>query len=377
MPKAVKNKIIYSLKTSIKPNNLVPETLTRYIPNSSIKTIKTLKRNGIIKIGTNINEGCILIGRTKKEKKDTNINKMINLIFKKKIIKDTSLKAPKSYKGIITKVTLSKKRDIFSITVFIAERRKIQLGDKLAGRHGNKGIISKILTRENMPYTQDGNALDIILNPLGIPSRMNVGQIFECLLTLAAVNLKEKYLIPPFDETQNNNEVSRTITYQKLHEAKKKTKKDWLFNPNYPGKTKLIDGRTGKIFNQPILVGYAYILKLTHMVEDKINSRLTGPYTLVLKQPVRGKSKNGGQRLGEMEVWAIEGYGAAYTLQEMLTIKSDDLYNRSKSMYNLIKSVNIPEPNTPESLKTLILEIQCLCLEINIFTNKNLNFFNK
>lgn len=366
---------MYSLQTSNK--NLVYEKLTRYMPHSTIRTIKSLKRNGIIKIGTHINEGCVLIGRTKKERKDNNLNKMLNILFNKKIIKDTSFKAPKSYNGIITKITLSKKKDIFSVTIFIAERRKVQLGDKLAGRHGNKGIISKILSRENMPYTQDGIPLDIILNPLGIPSRMNVGQIFECLLTLAAKNLKEKYLIPPFDERQRNIEISRTITYQKLKEAKKKTQKDWLLNPNYPGKTKLIDGRTGTIFNQPILVGYAYILKLTHMVEDKLNSRLTGPYTLVLKQPVRGKSKNGGQRLGEMEVWAIEGYGAAYTLQEMLTIKSDDLYNRSKSMYNIIKNTNIPKPNIPESLKTLILEIQCLCLEINIYTNRKVNFFNK
>jgi DNA-directed RNA polymerase subunit beta len=301
---------------------------------------------------------------------------MLNTLFKKKIIKDTSFKSPKSYGGTITKVRLSKKRDIFSVTIFMAERRKIKLGDKLAGRHGNKGIISKILNRENMPYTQDGLPLDIILNPLGIPSRMNVGQIFECLLTLAATNLKEKYLVAPFDERQTGYETSRRITYRKLKEAKKKTKKDWLLNPNYPGKTKLFDGRTGTIFNQPILVGYAYILKLTHMVDDKINSRLTGPYTMVLKQPVRGKAKNGGQRLGEMEVWAIEGYGAAYTLQEMLTIKSDDLYTRSKAMYNIIKDKNIPTPNIPESLKTLILEIQSLCLEINIYTEKKLNFFN-
>jgi len=244
----------------------------------------------------------------------------------------------------------------------------------MAGRHGNKGIVSKILPREEMPYIQDGTPLDIILNPLGIPSRMNVGQIFECMLTLAAKKLHEKYRIVPFDENQQREEISKTIVYKKLKEAREKTKSKWLFNPNYPGKVKLIDGRTGKIFNQPILIGYSYILKLLHMVDDKINSRSVGPYTAILKQPVRGKSRNGGQRLGEMEVWAIEGYGAAYTLQEMLTLKSDDLKNRSKILYNLAKNKNLPEPNIPESMKTLILELQCLCLEIKIHS-KEKKFF--
>lgn len=221
-----------------------------------------------------------------------------------------------------------------------------------------------------MPYTQDGIPLDLILNPLGIPSRMNVGQIFECMLGLAANSLKENFKIVPFDEIYNHVQTSKIIVYSKLNEAKKKTKRNWLFNPSHPGKTKLMDGRNGSFFHEPILIGYAYILKLMHVVDEKINARLTGPYTLIMSQPVRGKSRTGGQRLGEMEVWAIEGYGGAYTLQEMLTLKSDDVKNRAKLLYSLIKNKDLPEPSITESFKTLIIEIQCLCMEINILTKK-------
>lgn len=225
-----------------------------------------------------------------------------------------------------------------------------------------------------MPYLQDGTTLDILLNPLGIPSRMNVGQIFECLLGLVGKNLKEEYEIMPFQDKYKNS-ISNNIVYNKLYESKKKTNKRWLFNPNYPGKMEVFDGRTGKKLEQPITVGYAYMLKLMHQVEDKINARLNGPYSLILKQPIRGKSRNGGQRFGEMEVWAIEGFGAAYTLQEILTIKSDDLINRSKALFSLMKGWKIPEPNTPESFKTLILEMQCLCLDITIHSKRLNKFF--
>lgn len=225
-----------------------------------------------------------------------------------------------------------------------------------------------------MPFLQDGTPLDIILNPLGIPSRMNVGQIFECLLGLAAINLKEKYRIPPFDEMQET-EKSKLIVYNKLFEARKKTRNKWLFNPNNPGKTNIFDGRTGESFNQPVAIGYAYMLKLIHLVDDKLNARLTGPYSLILKQPIRGKSKNGGQRFGEMEVWAIEGFGAAYTLQELLTIKSDDLTNRSKTLFAIMKGKEIPKPSVPESFKTLVIELQCLCLEISIYDKEKKEFF--
>lgn len=225
-----------------------------------------------------------------------------------------------------------------------------------------------------MPYLQDGTPMDMILNPLGIPSRMNVGQIFECLLTLAAINLLERYKILPFDEMQENK-ASQILVYQKLNEARIKTGKNWLFNPNYAGKCKVLDGRTGKPFKQTICIGYAYMLKLMHLVKDKINSRLTGPYSLIVKQPIRGKAKNGGQRFGEMEVWAVEGFGAAYTLQELLTIKSDDLNNRAKTLYNLMKGNTIPAPNVPESFKVLILELQSLCLDISIYTKTKKLFY--
>ncbi len=338
-----------------------------------MKTIKNLRKSGIIKTGSKIEYDDILIGRIKKINKENNITKLLNSIFNKKIIKDISFKASKESHGIITKVVIKKKKNSYCVYTFATEKRKLKLGDKIAGRHGNKGIISKILHNRDMPYTQDGTPLDIVLNPLGIPSRMNVGQIFECMLGFAAKNLKENYKILPFNEVGS----SKTIVYAKLNEAKRKTKKTWLFNPNHPGKVKLIDGRNGNLFEQPILVGYAYILKLMHMAEDKLNVRLTGPYTLIINQPVRGKSRNGGQRLGEMEVWAIEGYGAAYTLHEMLTLKSDDKKNRSKVLYNLIKNKNLPLPSITESLKTLIIEIQCLCMELNIISNHKHYFYDK
>ena len=212
---------------------------------------------------------------------------MLDTIFKKKICLDTSIKATKNSVGIINNINIVKKKDILTISIYITEKRKIQIGDKMAGRHGNKGIVSKILSREEMPYLQDGTPLDILLNPLGIPSRMNVGQIFECILTIAAKKLHEKYKILAFDESQQNNQISKIIVYKKLKESSDKTKEKWLFNPNYPGKVKLIDGKTGKIFRQPILIGYTYILKLLHMVDDKINSRSTGPYTTIIKQTYR------------------------------------------------------------------------------------------
>lgn len=225
-----------------------------------------------------------------------------------------------------------------------------------------------------MPYLQDGTPIDILLNPLGIPSRMNVGQIFECLLGLAGKNLREEYKITPFQD-KYEDKISNNIIYNKLYESSIKSKKKWLFNPNHPGKMEVFDGRTGKKLNQPIAVGYSYMLKLIHQVEDKINARLTGPYSLILKQPIRGKSRNGGQRFGEMEVWAIEGFGSAYTLQELLTIKSDDVRNRSKALFALIKGKKIPEPGIPESFKTLILEMQCLCLDITIYSKRLKTFF--
>lgn len=251
------------------------------------------------------------------------------------------------------------------VHLYLAEKRKVQVGDKLAGRHGNKGIISQILPREDMPYLPDGTPIDMVLNPLGVPSRMNVGQIYECLLGLAGKYLGENYKVFPFDEIYGP-EASRSFVYSKLNEARLKTGLNWLFEPNTPGKIRLYDGRTGDCFDQAITVGQAYILRLVHMVDDKIHSRATGPYSLVTQQPLRGRSKQGGQRLGEMEVWALEGYGAAFTLLEMLTIKSDDMTGRITLWSNLILNRDI-SIGTPESFKVLICELQALCLDIGLY----------
>nr|YP_009144884.1 RNA polymerase beta subunit [Euglenaria anabaena]AKJ83331.1 RNA polymerase beta subunit [Euglenaria anabaena] len=367
---------IKKYKTFLINSEAGEEKITKFIPNVSLETIKNLKRNGIIKVGTLLKDESILIGKQKKQDIKKLPTKLLNNIFGKNIVKDTSLKLPKGVAGTVIKIKIQKKKSIYSITVYTAEKRKIKLGDKIAGRHGNKGIVSKILPVEDMPYLQDGKPLDVLLNPLGIPSRMNVGQIFECLLGLASINLEEHYKIVPFQNKYENN-ISKNIVYNKLYESRKRTKKNWLFNPNYPGKAKIFDGRNGENFQQPITIGYSYMLKLMHMVDDKINARLIGPYSLILKQPVRGKSRNGGQRFGEMEVWAIEGFGAAYTLQELLTIKSDDITNRTKALYSIMKDEKLPEPNIPESFKTLILEMQCLCLNINIYSKKEKDFYPK
>ena len=256
-----------------------------------------------------------------------------------------------------------------TIQLYLAIKRKVQVGDKLSGRHGNKGIISQILPREDMPFLPDGTPIDMVLNPLGVPSRMNVGQIYECLLGLAGKYLGENFKVFPFDEIYGP-EASRSFVYSKLYEASLKTGFHWLFNPNTPGKIRLYDGRTGDCFDQAITVGKAYILRLVHMVDDKIHARSTGPYSLVTQQPLRGRSKQGGQRLGEMEVWALEGYGAAFTLLEMLTIKSDDMTGRMTLWSNLIlnKEISI---GTPESFKVLVCELQALCLDIGLFRFSN------
>nr|ALO21465.1 beta subunit of RNA polymerase [Lobochlamys culleus] len=277
-------------------------------------------------------------------------------------------KASKNRRRRSSQLKKIKKKKILQPTkihIYLAEKRKIQVGDKMAGRHGNKGIISQILPRQDMPYMPDGTPIDIVLNPLGVPSRMNVGQIYECLLGFAGKFLGEHFKIFPFDEIYGA-EASRSFVYAKLYEAKKKTKLNWLFDPAFPGKIRLYDGRTGDCYDQPVMVGRAYMLKLVHMVDDKIHARSTGPYSMVTQQPLRGRSKIGGQRLGEMEVWAIEGYGAAFTLLEMLTIKSDDMTGRMTLWSNIIlnKEISI---GTPEAFKVLVTELQALCLDIGLF----------
>nr|ALO63240.1 beta subunit of RNA polymerase [Chlamydomonas applanata] len=269
---------------------------------------------------------------------------------------------------------LRKLQNIEKIHIYLAETRKIQVGDKMSGRHGNKGIVSQILPIQDMPYLPDGTPIDMVLNPLGVPSRMNVGQIYECLLGLAGKYLGENYKISCFDEVYGPD-ASRSFVLNKLYEARKTTGFKWLFDPNTPGKMRIYDGRTGSYFDQAVTVGRAYMLRLVHMVDDKIHMRSTGPYSLVTQQPLRGRSKEGGQRLGEMEVWAMEGYGAAFILLEMLTIKSDDMTGRMTLWSNLIlnKEISI---GTPESFKVLICELQALCLDIGLFRSPKASVAN-
>lgn len=297
------------------------------------------------------------------------ITSLYNFIFSRKIgfkksnylLSNNSYNIPKNF----VENEDNKVKKIKKVHIYIAQKRKIQVGDKIAGRHGNKGIISNILSSEDMPYLPDGSPLDLVLNPLGVPSRMNVGQIFECLLGLAGTYLGQCYKIQPFDEIYGS-EASRSLVYSKLYEARIKTGQYWLFNPNFPGKIRLFDGRTGDCFEQPSTVGKAYILKLIHQVDEKIHARSTGPYSLITQQPLRGRSKQGGQRVGEMEVWALEGFGASYILQELLTIKSDDIEGRNKLTKSIINNKSI-KCGTPESFKVLIRELQALCLDISIY----------
>ena len=253
------------------------------------------------------------------------------------------------------------------IRIYLAEKRRIQVGDKMSGRHGNKGIVSKILPRQDMPYLPNGSPIDIVLNPLGVPSRMNVGQVFESLLGLAGIHLNQQFKILPFDELYGS-EASRSLVYSKLYQARLKTGQNWLFNPETPGKMPLFDGRTGQLFDQSVTVGQAYMLKLIHLVDHKIHARSIGPYALITQQPLRGKSKKGGQRVGEMEVWAFEGFGAAYTLQELLTVKSDDIKGRLQVMDSILYKKNVVV-GRPAAFEVLIKELQCLCLKVTTFRN--------
>nr|YP_009540920.1 RNA polymerase beta subunit [Lepocinclis tripteris]AYQ93346.1 RNA polymerase beta subunit [Lepocinclis tripteris] len=366
---------IKKYKTFILNNDTGKEKITKKIPKTKREEKYNLNNNGIIKEGIFLNKGNIIVGKIKQATQNNYKNKILNLIFKKRRVKDVSLRTSGDHQGKVIEIRIIKNKFV-SIIIYIAEKRKIQIGDKISGRHGNKGIISKFLEQENMPYLQDGKIIDIILNPLGIPSRMNVGQLFECLLGLAGKNLKENYQIIPFDEVFKN-ETSKIIVYNKLYEASKKTNKKWIFNPNNVGKTLVFNGKTGKPYLQKVTVGYSYILKLIHQVKDKIAARSTGSYSVITKQPLRGKSKKGGQRFGEMEIWALESFGCAYTLQEIITIKSDDTTNKFKLLYNLIKGALLPEPGIPESSKLFILELESICIKISISKkSSHKNLFN-
>nr|YP_010386006.1 RNA polymerase beta subunit [Pterothamnion plumula]UPO65076.1 RNA polymerase beta subunit [Pterothamnion plumula] len=356
---------------------LGPEEITRDIPNVSESSISLLDKNGIISVGSWVDSGDILVGKItpKGESDQLPEGKLLRAIFGEKArdVRDTSLRLPNAAKGRVVNVKVFKRQKGDElppgtnaiIRIYVAQKRKIQVGDKMAGRHGNKGIISKILSRQDMPFLPNGIPVDIVLNPLGVPSRMNVGQLFECLLGLAGEYLSKRFKVMPFDEMYGQ-EASRALVNNKLQQASIVTQQSWLFNSLYPGKVMLFDGRTGEAFDNPITVGKAYMLKLVHLVDDKIHARSTGPYSLVTQQPLGGRAQHGGQRLGEMEVWALEAFGAAYTLQELLTVKSDDMQGRNEALNAIVKGKPIPKPGTPESFKVLMRELQSLGLDIAV-----------
>jgi DNA-directed RNA polymerase subunit beta len=362
-------------KIEIDRSSELKEETTKYIPNLSWSEIEHLNEDGIVTVGTFVKPGDILVGKVMVNNilEQLPEAKLLRAIFgaKAKGVKDNSYRMPTGeYGRVIETVTLNRRTrfgyKFQKIYVFIAQIRKIQVGDKIAGRHGNKGIVSRILARQDMPFLPDGTPIDIILNPLGVPSRMNVGQLYECLLGLAGDKLNSRFKILPFDEMYGL-EMSRILINKKLRQASIQKNESWLFNPYAPGKMVLIDGRTGKEFENPITVGNAYMLKLIHLVDDKMHARATGPYSLITQQPLRGKAQHGGQRFGEMEVWALEGFGAAFTLKELLTIKSDDMQGRNETLNAIVKGQQIPKFGIPESFKVLLQELRSLGLDMSTY----------
>ena len=362
-------------KIEIDRNSEVSEHTTKLIPNLSQSEVKHLNDDAIVTVGTFVKPGDILVGKVILNNTSEQLpeSKLLRAIFgsKAKNVKDNSYRMPDGeYGRVIETVTFNRKTKLTykfeKIYIFIAQIRKIQVGDKIAGRHGNKGIISRILARQDMPFLPDGTPIDIILNPLGVPSRMNVGQLYECLLGLAGDKLNSRFKILPFDEMYGL-EMSRILINKKLRQASIRKNESWLFNPYAPGKMVLIDGRTGKEFENPITIGNAYMLKLIHLVDDKMHARATGPYSLITQQPLRGKAQHGGQRFGEMEVWALEGFGAAFTLKELLTIKSDDMQGRNETLNAIVKGQQIPKFGIPESFKVLLQELRSIGLDMSTY----------
>ena len=342
---------------------LGPEEITREVPNVGDDVLKDLDENGIIRIGAEVRPGDILVGKVtpKGETELTAEEKLLRAIFGEKAreVRDTSLRVPHGESGTVVNVKIFTRENCDELAagvhkvvrIYIAQKRKIAVGDKLSGRHGNKGVISRILPREDMPYLPDGTPLQIVLNPLGLPSRMNVGQLLETHLGYVAKQLGWKVATPVFDGAKESDIVELF-------------KKQGL-NPT--GKFPIRDGRTGELLDAEVTVGYMYMLKLYHMVEDKIHARSIGPYSLVTQQPLGGKAQFGGQRFGEMEVWALEAYGASYTLQEMLTVKSDDIVGRLKTYEAIVKGESIPKPGIPESFRVLTKELQSLGLDLQMY----------
>jgi DNA-directed RNA polymerase subunit beta len=353
---------IVDYMTEVRETKLGPEIVTRDIPNVSEEALRHLDEDGIVRIGAEVHPGDILVGKItpKGEQELSSEERLLRAIFgeKAKEVRDTSQRMSTGRHGKVVGVKIFSRATghelkagvIMQIQVFVAQMRKIAVGDKLGGRHGNKGVIARILPAEDMPFTEDGTPIDVILNPLGVPSRMNIGQLFETHLGMAAMALGIKVASPAFNG----------VPIDKI--------KDLLKQANLPddGKQQLYDGRNGQAFSERTTVGNMYIIKLNHMVSDKIHARATGPYTMVTQQPLGGKAQNGGQRFGEMEVWALEAYGAASTLQEMLTIKSDDVYGRAKAYESIIKGTPIQGPKVPESFNVLVKELQGLGLKVDM-----------
>lgn len=367
----VKNDTLTSIhieeyEAEARDTKLGPEEITRDIPNVGEDALKNLDERGIIRIGAEVTSQDILVGKVtpKGETELTAEERLLRAIFGEKAreVRDTSLRVPHGESGIIVDVKVFTRENgdelppgvNILVRAYIAKKRKINVGDKMAGRHGNKGVISRILPVEDMPFLEDGTPLQIVLNPLGVPSRMNIGQVLEIHLGLAAKKLGWKVATPVFDGAREND-IMRL-----------------LGECGYPedGKLRLYDGRTGEAFDNPVTVGYMYMLKLHHLVDDKLHARSTGPYSLVTQQPLGGKAQFGGQRFGEMEVWALYAYGAAHTLQEILTVKSDDVVGRVKTYEAIVKGENIPEPGIPESFKVLIKELQSLCLDVKVISEE-------
>ncbi len=353
---------IEEYESESRDTKLGPEEITRDVPNVGEDALRDLDERGIIRVGAEVHAGDILVGKVtpKGETELTAEERLLRAIFGEKAreVRDTSLRAPHGESGIVVdvKVFTRENGDELSpgvnmvVRVYIAQKRKISVGDKMAGRHGNKGVVSRILPQEDMPFLEDGTPLDIVLNPLGVPSRMNIGQVLEVHLGFAAKKLGWKIETPVFDGA-TLEDIKETLVAAGV-------------SPD--GKSVLYDGRTGDKFDNPVTVGYMYYLKLHHLVDDKIHARSTGPYSLVTQQPLGGKAQFGGQRFGEMEVWALEAYGAAYTLQEILTVKSDDITGRVKTYEAIVKGHNVPQPGVPESFKVLVKELQSLCLDIKV-----------
>jgi DNA-directed RNA polymerase subunit beta len=403
---------------------LGPEEITRDIPNVSEEALKDLDDRGIIRIGAEVRSGDILVGKVtpKGETELTAEERLLRAIFGEKAreVRDTSLRVPHGEAGIIVDVKVFTRENGDElppgvnqlVRCYIAQKRKISVGDKMAGRHGNKGVISRILPEEDMPFLPDGTPMQIVLNPLGVPSRMNIGQVLEVHLGYAAKALGWEIATPVFDGA-TENDIRKTLQKagigfdpEKMEAMQVKRKefhelKDKFYNEEkeslnetdaaekekallledkrleeeelnlYDGKAILRDGRTGEPFDNRVTVGYMHYLKLAHLVDDKIHARSTGPYSLVTQQPLGGKAQFGGQRFGEMEVWALEAYGAAYTLQEILTVKSDDVVGRVKTYEAIVKGENVPEPGIPESFKVLIKELQSLGLDVKVYSEEN------